>query len=49
MTEEQYCFQMLAAMRESYARDAKPYMDRLIAIECMKSPSVTLMPSALRS
>ena len=43
MTEEQYCLQMLVELRESYARYAKPYLDRLIAIECMKSPSVTLI------
>ena len=38
MTEEQYCHEALAALRESYERAAKPYIARLVAIECRKTP-----------
>ena len=43
MTEEQHCYQMLAELRQSYERAAKPYIDRLVAIKSMQpSPSITL-------
>ena len=37
-TEEQYCREALAALRESYERAAKPYIDALVAIECRRTP-----------
>ena len=40
--EERYCYQMLAELRKSYERDAKPYIDRLVAIKSMQAPSITL-------
>ena len=42
--EERYCLQMLAELRKAYERDAKPYIDRLIAIHSMR-PSKTLVLS----
>lgn len=35
-TEERYLREILAELQESYSKAAKPYIDRLIAIECMK-------------
>ena len=41
--EERYCYEMLAQLRRSYERDAKPYMDRLVAIKSMRpAQSITL-------
>jgi nucleoid-associated protein YejK len=40
--EERYCYQMLAELRKSYERDAKPYIDRLVAIKSTQAPSITL-------
>lgn len=43
MTEEQYCLQCIAELRESFQRDAKPYFDRLAAIRAMNpQPSIML-------
>ena len=43
MDEEQYCYQALAELRKSYERGAKPYIDRLVAINSMRpAPSITL-------
>ena len=43
MYEEQYCYQALAELRKSYERDAKPYIDRLVAITNMRpAPSIML-------
>jgi hypothetical protein len=43
VTEEQYCYQMLAELRKSYERDAKPYIDRLAAIKSRQpAPSIVL-------
>ena len=35
--EERYLFQTLAELRRAYERDAKPYIDRLVAIRSMRS------------
>jgi hypothetical protein len=41
--EERYCYQMLAELRKSYERDAKPYIDRLVAIKSARpAPRITL-------
>ena len=37
--EERYCYQMLAELRKSYERDAKPYIDRLVALKSMQTPA----------
>ena len=43
MTEEQWCYQRLAELRELYERDARPYIDKLVAIESMRTaPRITL-------
>jgi hypothetical protein len=43
MDDEQYCYQVLADLRKSYERDAKPYIDRLAAINSMRpAPGITL-------
>ena len=43
MTEEQYCYQMLAELRKSYERDAKPWIDKLVALRSINpSPQVAL-------
>lgn len=38
MTEEAYLLQCLAELREAHERDAKPYLDRLVTIQAMKTP-----------
>ena len=46
MTEEQYCRQMLAELREHYERDAKRYIDKLVAIERLRATRpIVLMPT----
>lgn len=37
MTEEQYLLQCLAQLRQAYERDAKPYLDRLVAIRSLQT------------
>ena len=39
MSEEQYCYQTLADLRRSYERNAKPYIDRLVAIRAIQPPA----------
>lgn len=36
--EEEYLHEAIAALQKQYARAAKPYIDRLVAIQSMKSP-----------
>lgn len=43
MTEEKYCYQMLADLRQRYERDAKPFLDRLAVLKSLQPvPSTTL-------
>ena len=37
-TEEDYLHEMLAMLQESHAKAAKPYIDRLVAIQAIKPP-----------
>jgi hypothetical protein len=37
-SEERYCHQVLAELRRSYELQAKPYIDRLVAIQCLRPP-----------
>lgn len=37
--EEEYLHEVIAALQEQYNRAAKPYIDRLVAIQSMKAPS----------
>ena len=37
-TEEGYLRETLSMLHESYAKAAKPYIDRLVAIQAMKPP-----------
>ena len=48
MNGEQYCRQMLAELREHYERDAKRYIDKLVAIERLRAtrPIVLMPPQA---
>lgn len=38
-SEERYLLEVLAMLRENYAKSAKPYIDRLVAIRSMQQPS----------
>lgn len=38
-TEERYLRETLAMLHESYAKAAKPYIDRLVAINAMRPPA----------
>lgn len=38
-TEERYLRETLAMLHESYAKAAKPYIDRLVAINAMRQPA----------
>ncbi len=41
--EERYLQETLAALQESYAKAAKPYLDRLVAIQMMRPPEPMLV------
>lgn len=36
--EERYCREMIALLKESYERAAKPYVDRLVKLNSIKPP-----------
>ncbi len=38
--EERYLREMLAMLREEYARASKPYIDRLVALHSLKLPQM---------
>ena len=40
--EERYCHVALAALRHAYERDAKPYIDRLVALRLLQPLRYTL-------
>lgn len=47
MTEERYLHEGLAMLQQSYAKAAKPYMDRLVWLESIKPPQpFTMMVTA---
>ena len=46
MTEEQYCRQRIAILQESYRKAIKPYVDRLVEIECMKPQAPIIFDAA---
>jgi hypothetical protein len=37
ITEEQLCIHMLQELRAQYEQDAKPFVDRLVAIKSMQT------------
>jgi hypothetical protein len=41
--EERYLRETLAMLQESYAKAAKPYIDRLVAISSMRQPAPVVM------
>lgn len=41
--EERYLHEMLAALHEGYAKAAKPYIERLVAIHMMRPPTPVIM------
>jgi len=43
VAEERYCYQALADLRKSYDAAAKPYIDRLVAINSMQTPAPILL------
>lgn len=46
--EERYCLEALHILRLSYERDAKPYIDRLVAIKSMQpAPSIVFQLTAI--
>ena len=46
MTEEDHLKAQLRSLQESYARSAKPIIDRLVAIESMKPPAPVIFNAA---
>jgi hypothetical protein len=43
-SEERYLHEMIAMLQESYAKAAKPYVDRLAAIYAMRPPAPMIVP-----
>lgn len=41
--EEKYLRETIASLQQSYAKAVKPYLDRLVAIERMRTPAPVIV------